>query len=177
MNVGWEVFKTVADFVRFSDAKAAVILAFAGGSAAFLSTRVDVLHAIILRHGNDPWGALLYVAVLLYLCALAFTMFASLRSLRPALSTGDKKRSLIFFKHIAEDYAGRHVEYGRALGALGEDEVREEVAHQICANARIATAKFEWVERAIQALIAAIAAWAMIVVLLLLLGGEGAGGR
>src|ERR1043165_2182072 len=104
----WDIFKTINDFIRLSDSKAAVILAFAGGSAAFLSARTGELHEVIKNHGMDGWGLILYFAVLTYLFALLCSVFGALRSIWPSLGGTEEERSLIFFKHIAEDYQGKH---------------------------------------------------------------------
>jgi len=167
---GWDVFRTVNEFVRFSDTKAAIILAFAGGSAAFLSARADILHDIIRAHKVDGWGLTLYFAILVYLFALFFTVLAALRSVWPALGGVEEERSLIFFRHIAEDFKGKHREYAKALGDLDDQSLAGQLAQQICANAAIATNKFHLVARAVRGLVVALSAWALIMILLLLIG-------
>lgn len=171
MSNRWDIFKTINEFSRFSDAKAGVMVTFAGGSAAFLSSRVDVLHEIITQHHADLWGAILYSAVFAYLVSLVATVVSALKSIWPAMGNGEQ-RSLIYFKHIAEDYGLDHTRYAEKLNGLDEKGVEDELAHQICVNAVIATKKFEWVSRAARAVICAIGSWAAIMILLLLLGGS-----
>ena len=103
MNRSWDIFRNVNEYVRFSDTKAGVVLAFAGGSAAFLSSKVDVFHAVIAAHAADLWGFGLYAAVCCYAVALIATVVFAFRSIWPSLGSGDG-RSVIYFKHICEDY-------------------------------------------------------------------------
>lgn len=169
MSKSWDIFRTITEFVRFSDTKAGVVLAFAGGSAALISNRADILHAVILAHWKDLWGVTLYIACFGYLISLAIAVESALRSIWPSLGAGEK-RSLIYFKHIAEDYKGDHAAYAEALRALDERAFEAELAHQICVNAGVATRKFELVGSAVKALAAMLACWGAIVFLLLVLG-------
>jgi len=169
MGHSWDIFKTINEFSRFSDTKAGVILAFAGGSAVFLSNRIDALHEIIVQHAADCWGIALYVVVFAYLVSLVGAIAAALKSIWPSMGNGET-RSLIFFKHIAEDFSGDHARYAEKLRSLDDQAMEAELAQQICANAVIAHAKFEWVSRAARAMVCALGAWAAIILLLLVLG-------
>lgn len=169
MNRSWDIFRNVNEYVRFSDTKAGVVLAFAGGSAAFLSSKVDVFHAVIAAHASDLWGFGLYAAVCCYTVTLIATVVFAFRSIWPSLGSGDG-RSVIYFKHICEDYKSDHKLYAKTLGALDDAAFEEELAHQICINASIATRKYELVSKAIVALAWAGGSWAVIVFLILLVG-------
>lgn len=168
MSTSWDILKNTNDFVRFSDAKAGVVLAFAGGSAAFLSGKADVINGILLQRAG-PLGWVLFAVVLLYLLALLWTLFCGFASIWPSLGSGGT-RSLIYFKHICEDYSGKHEEYAKTLAGLDDSSINMELAHQICVNASVATRKYKWVGRAITGLAVAIGAWAITVFLILLLG-------
>jgi hypothetical protein len=176
MSKNWDILRNVIDFVRFSDTKAGVVLAFAGGSTAFLSSKVDVIHGIIMEHHGGVEGWPLYVSASCYLVALVYTIVHSFMSIWPTLGSGEK-RSLIYFKNICEDYGHDHEQYAEALRRLDDAGMERELAHQICVNASIATRKYELVGRAIVGLAWVIGSWAGTVFLILILGPATTAGR
>lgn len=170
MSRSWDILKSINEFIRFSDTKAGVVLAFAGGSAAYLSNKVEVIRSIIVAHQSDPWGWILYVATLLFVIGLLATLVSAFATLRPMLTLG-KKRSPIFFKHIAEDYADDHTVYAKqVLKDLDDSSFDEEMAEQIVTNSKIATKKYFWVDKAILSLSMTGTLWVAIVLIILLLG-------
>lgn len=169
MKYGWDVLRAVNEFVRFSDAKAGVVLAFAGGSAAFLATKIDTFHSVIVSH-RDAWGVILYCAVFSYLVSLVVTIVCAFKSIWPSLESTNQVRSLIYFRHIAEDYGDDHGKYADRLDGCDDAVFLRELAHQIVANSQVATKKFGWVAVAIKSLAWTGGAWAVCVLLMLLLG-------
>ena len=169
MSKSWDILRNVNEFVRFSDTKAGVVLAFAGGAGVFLANKAGAIHALIVAHGNDGWSWLLYSVFYGYLVALCTTIAFAFTSIVPSLGSSEK-RSLLYFKHICEDFQHDHNHYAESLSALDEKAMESELAHQICVNAGIATRKYDWVGRAIVALVITGAFWAVTVFLILLLG-------
>jgi hypothetical protein len=82
--------------------------------------------------------------------------------------------NLLFFAHIARDYADDSPTYTQVLTALTSDKKRltEHIARQIHANAGVAHRKFRWAERAIRWLALALATLAGVAIIV----GERAGG-
>lgn len=82
--------------------------------------------------------------------------------------------NLLFFAHIARDYADDSPTYTQVLSALTSDKrgLTEHIARQIHANAGVAHRKFRWAERAIRWLALALATLAWVAVLV----GERGGG-
>ncbi|MFH0828766.1 MAG: Pycsar system effector family protein [Candidatus Kerfeldbacteria bacterium] len=169
MNKPWDILRNINEFVRFSDTKAAIVLAFASGSVAFLSTKAEVLHTIMVEHRGDGLGWLLYLAAFCYLVSLIATVIYSLRSIWPSLGSTET-RSLIFFKHVFEDFGADHKAYAERLRSLNEASYLDELSHQICANASIATKKYDLVGKAIQALTWTIGSWGVIIFIILVTG-------
>jgi pycsar effector protein len=170
----WDIFRNINDFIRFSDTKAGVVLAFAGGAGVFLAGRVDIVHSIIVAHAHDALGWGLYAVFYGYLVSLLWTMVCAFLAIRPALGSAPK-RSILYFKHISEDFAHDHKRYADFLAALDDPALEAELAHQICVNAGIATRKFDWVNRAMTALAITGGFWLLSVFLILVLGGPASG--
>ena len=169
MKQHWDIFHNINDFIRFSDTKAGVVLAFAGGAGVFLAGKVDTVHTIILAHAHQAGGWILYVVFYGYLVSLLWTITSAFLAIRPDLGSAPK-RSVLYFKHICEDFAHDHKKYAESLAALDEPALEAELAHQICVNAGIATRKFDWVNRAITALVITGGFWFATVFVILLLG-------
>ena len=166
----WDIFRNINEFVRLSDTKAGLVLAFAGGAVVFLAGKADVVHDIILTHGTNAWGWSLYVIFYGYMLSLLWTVACAFVAIRPSLGSSPK-RSTIYFKHIWEDYQHDHERYANAMATLDDPALEKELAHQICVNAGIATRKFVWIGRAINALAITGVFWVATVFLILLLGG------
>ncbi|MCX5067699.1 DUF5706 domain-containing protein [Micromonospora lupini] len=82
--------------------------------------------------------------------------------------------NLLFFAHIARDYADDSPTYTEVLTALTTDKKRltEHIARQVHANAGVAHRKFRWAERAIRWLALALATLAGVTIIV----GRMAGG-
>lgn len=169
MSQGWDILRNVSEWVRFSDTKAGVVLAFAGGSAVQIASKADTIHAIIAAHPCDGWGWALFLAVVVYFTALLLTMACAAVSVWPSLGSAEK-RSMLYFGHICDDYGHDHGRYAKELAGLDETRMNEELAHQICVNASIAKRKYRWVGRAIRSLFWTIGFWAVTVLIVLILG-------
>jgi|SRR6188474_2054552 len=169
MSKYWDVLQNINDQIRFADAKAGVILAFSGGSAAFLAGKIDLVHNIIVANRGAVSSWVLYVAFFGYGAFLVVTAYLAFKSILPALGKGDT-RSLIYFKHICEDYGKDHSRYAKELAALSDEAMEAELAHQICANSDIATTKFDHITRAMRCLAWMGAFWAATIFMLFILG-------
>ena len=174
MRNHWDILRNINESTRFSDAKAGVVLGFAGGAGVFLAGKVEMVRSIIVAHGRDPWGWSLYLVFYGYLVALLWTMICAFLAIRPALGSAPT-RSMLYFKHISEDFAHDHQRYASTLAGLDDAAMEKELAHQICVNAGIATRKFGWVSQAILGIAVTGGCWLVTVFLILLLGGSSAG--
>ncbi len=174
MSRSWEVFRNINEQLRFADAKAAAILAFSGGSAAFLAGKTEVVHDIIVQNTWSVQGCVLYAGFMGYGILLVATIRYAFKSILPSLGKGDK-RSLIFFKHIDEDYRGDYARYARDIAALSDEALERELAHQICTNSAITSQKFDNVNRAMACLAWTGAFWVLTVFLLFVLGSASVG--
>lgn len=131
----WEIHKLVCDWVKFADQKAGAILAVQGAVASFAMPAI-ISHAKSL-------AALSFVVIPMAgsLVACVFSCHAAMRVIMPRLSVGAPE-SNIFFDHISRRYDAAEKFRKKALGSLcDESRVRDDLAHQIWANARVASAK------------------------------------
>ena len=138
-NDAWAALDQIAQWGRFADAKAAVILASSGVLGGLLLSRpatagheASTVRAIVLGAG---------------LVAVALGALFSLRALQPRLRVQRvTPTSLVYFDHVARRYAGSASDYvadftaASADGALGQD-----VIGQVWANSMIARRKFRQV--------------------------------
>lgn len=167
----WDVLKAIAEAIRFSDTKAGMLLALAGGSAAVLSTKADAFHSTLMQSGTQWAGAVLYVLLVVYLVSVLIATICALQSIRPNRDEG-APRSILFFDHIAKDFGADGKQYGERLARMTDEMWQEELANQITANAIVASRKFSLVARSSLALAVTFSSWGFIVLLLLWLGSK-----
>lgn len=153
----WKTLSLVNEWIRHSDAKAGVTLAFTGvlATVTFNLTK-DLSHRTILVDILVVVaGALLVMTGAL--CGWTLTPRVHAKSAEPATV------SRLFFASISESFTRR--QYGTALTALTADmdALTRDLANQIHANAHIATVKARSIKWAIRsallagAIVAAIA--------------------
>ena len=169
MSRSWGILRNINEMIRFGDAKAGAILAFAGASAAFLSGKTDLVREVVVSHRADAMGWILYAAFMGYGITLVLTIVFAFKSILPSLDAGNK-RSFLYFKHICEDYQHDYTRYAKALASLSEGGFEEELTHQICVNSGIATKKFDSIGRAMRCLAWVGAFWVATVFMLFILG-------
>lgn len=158
----WKVLALVNEWIRHSDAKAGVTLAFTGvlGTMTFNLARD-------FESRSPIFDALVVVA-----CALlVLTGGLCGWTLTPRVNDKDADRDAInrlFFASISRSFKGKREEYVDVLHTLTADPVQltRDLADQIHANARIATtkAKFaKWAMRSAFAAGATVAALAIVI--------------
>lgn len=158
----WKVLALVNEWIRHSDAKAGVTLAFTGvlGTMTFNLARD-------FESRSPVFDALVVVA-----CALlVLTGGLCGWTLTPRVNDKDADRDAInrlFFASISRNFKGKREEYADVLHTLTADPVQltADLADQIHANARIATtkAKFaKWAMRSAFAAGATVAALAIVI--------------
>lgn len=158
----WKVLALVNEWIRHSDAKAGVTLAFTGvlGTMTFNLARD-------FEPQSPTFDALVVVA-----CALLVVTGGLCGwTLTPRVSDKDADRDAInslFFASISRNFKGKREEYADVLHTLTADPVQltRDLADQIHANARIATIKAEFAKRAMRSAFAAgatVAALAIVI--------------
>ncbi|GAB4084012.1 hypothetical protein GCM10028784_06420 [Myceligenerans cantabricum] len=147
----WKLLGLVNEWIRHSDAKAGVTLAFTGALGTMVFNLVkDFDHRTILFNTLAVLAATLLVLAA-GLCAWTLT---------PRVNDVDAEPEAInrlFFGSITQNFKGTRRQYHDALAMLTVDphELTKDLADQIHANAKIATVKASAVKRAIQAALAA----------------------
>lgn len=159
----WKTLALVNEWIRHSDAKASVTLAFTGVMA---TTTFNLAKDFTPR--TALFDALVFIACLLLLLTGAFCGW----TLTPRVKDKDADRDAInrlFFGSIDRNFRGKRHEYSEVLHVLTSDpvELTKDLADQIHVNARIATIKATAAKWAIRC---ALAAGAVIAALALTIG-------
>lgn len=158
----WKALALVNEWIRHSDAKAGVTLAFTG-----------VLGTMTFNLANevDPRSPVFDALVVLASSLLVLTGGLCTWTLTPRVNDKDADREAInrlFFASISRNFKGKRDEYADVLHTLTADpvELTRDLANQIHANARIATIKAvfaKWAMRSALAAGAAVAALAIVI--------------
>ncbi|MFC6597627.1 Pycsar system effector family protein [Kitasatospora paranensis] len=143
----WRILDGVTASINQADTKAGVALAAAGVLGGVLFNLVD-------KHpGPGPWAVAAVVATAALSLAAAACAGAALypRRHRTGAAPG-----LLYFGHIVRGGWTADT-FGQPLGALLGDPsaLTAQITAQVWANAQIADAKFDWVNRAMRLLLAA----------------------
>lgn len=148
------------EWIRHSDAKAAVTLAFTGVIGAMTFNLVN---------GFDRRSIPFDMLVLLASALLLLTAALCGLTLTPRMRDKDASPeavNLLYFNSISQHYKGRRTQYAEALEGLTADRsaLIRNLAEQIHANARIATFKAKSAKWAIRSVLLASAAVAAVAV-------------
>ena len=159
----WKLLDHIDGWIRHSDSKAGVTLAFVGVLATMLFNLVKDF-----EHRTFLFDMLVVLAALFMVLAAAFCAW----TLTPRTDDAEadpESINRLYFGSIASDFSGNRPRYRDTLTSLVADpaELTRELADQIHANARIATVKSRAAKRAIRS---ALAAGAMIAALATIVG-------
>lgn len=159
----WKILALMNEWIRHSDAKAGVTLAFTGVMA---TTTFNLAKDFTPR--NALFDSLVVIACFLLLMTGALCGW----TLTPRVKDQDADRDAInrlFFVSIDRNFRGKRQEYSEVLHTLTSDpvELTKDLADQIHVNARIATVKATAAKLAIWC---ALAAGTVIAVLSLVVG-------
>lgn len=162
----WRVLSLVNEWIRHSDAKAGVTLAFTGalGAMLFKLAAGSTVRSVVF----DTFIVVSSIFLLLTaaLCGWTLTPRMSDRYANPAST------NRLFFGSISKHFAGDRVRYTEALSAMTSDpkELLKDLADQIHANALIATLKVRYAKLAIRS---ALMSAACVAIVALIVGVDG----
>lgn len=142
----WKTLGLVNEWIRHSDAKAGVTLAFTG----FLATMI-----FNLVNDFDRRSTIFDVLVVIACALLVLTAGLCGWTLTPRVKDGDAEPvsiNLLYFGSISRHFKGKRPQYGEVLSTLTADpsELIKDLAAQIHANAKIATTKARFAKWAIR---------------------------
>lgn len=154
----WKTLALMNEWIRHSDAKAGVTLAFTGVLA---TTTFNLAKDFTPR--SEAFDSLVVIACLLLISTGALCGW----TLTPRVKDKDADRDAInrlFFASIHRNFRGKRQEYSEVLHTLTSDpvELTKDLADQIHVNARIATVKATAAKWAIRSALAAGAAIALL---------------
>lgn len=158
----WKALSLVNEWIRHADAKAGVTLAFTGVLATMLFNLVKDFESRTV--GSD-------VVVIAACALLVITGGLCAWTLTPRVRDKDASNLAInrlFYASISKNFKGDRHRYIDVLHTLtaDPDELTRDIAHQVHANAEIATTKSTWAKWAIRSAVAAGAAVALLAVLI-----------
>ena len=160
-DTAWKSLALVVDWIKHAETKAVATLAGTGVAAGVLfNVTKDV----------KTWPGLTATAVGACVVLLVVAGVCAGVALRPQLRHRLPGKNLLFYRDISRDYpkdsSGKA--YVAALQKLSADpqSIVAEVAAQVWANAHVATRKYVWAGLAINALVCALGALALVVLLL-----------
>lgn len=150
----WKALSTTNEWIRHADAKTGITLAFAGVTFAALFN---------VAHATHKWTCLITVLALVTAGALLAAVLCAGMALLPRVAprktrgsheesaSADDVVNLLFFGDVAKHYGTDGPTYRNVLSTLTSDVSRltRQIADQVHANAHVATAKFQWANRAV----------------------------
>lgn len=151
----WKALTLVNDWIKHADTKVAATLA---GTAA------TALALYNLLNNEADRGCVFAAASVGCGALLLWTARCSLKALVPRRTILKKRApvkldNLLFYGHIARAYPPeKKSAYTHALGELtmSDHELTKHIAEQVHANANVANQKYDWVNKAINALALAV---------------------
>lgn len=163
----WRILELVNSWIRHADAKIGVVVAASGAVAVALYNVVAALPR------DAPWWSYLAPAA----CAgfLPSTALCCERALRPRTTPPAPKREKqgprnpLYFKDVATEWTSKS--YTEELRQLGRDTstLTVHIATQIHVNSQICTTKYEWADKAVRSLVAAMVLLGVSAIVLLAL--------
>lgn len=157
----WKLLSLVNEWIRHSDTKAGVTLAFVGVLGTMLFNLV---------RGFSQRSLLFDVVVVVACALLVLTAALSGWTLTPRVNDKDvdpEAINRVFFASIARHFKGDRPGYAEVLGTLTSDprELVRDLADQVHANAEIATLKAKYVKWAIRSALGAGMCVAMVAII------------
>jgi Family of unknown function (DUF5706) len=146
----WKIFDGVSARIELADAKAGLILGVCGVASA------TILGLVASHHSR---GLPLLIAVITSGVFVLLAAACSCATLWPRRLRRDLPSSLVYFDHVARSPDESPATYANALrGLLSDPEaLTREIAEQIWATSHVASGKYNWLNRALVSLFAAIA--------------------
>lgn len=132
----WKIYDAINDLIRFADTKATAILAINGVIAGFFFSNINEVQIFL---GQKPPSVVpLAIAITFVLLSAGCSAYCILPRL------GSKKNCLIFFCDIARNYK-RDTDYETAWKKVTRSKMETDLTHQIWANSKIASKKYDLV--------------------------------
>lgn len=158
----WRTHESIHSWIHSTNTKAEIILGVNGIiTSVFLTSDLEALKTYITGH------PLIYIPLMLSTLSTIASIIYSILCINPRLEVG-APQSLIYFSHIAQRFS-HAPSYENAIreSLIDDNELLHDLASQVWANAKVATAKFYYVTWAIRALVVTIILGILTVVLAL----------
>lgn len=157
------LFEHIEAQVNRADTKAGLILAADTLFATTLATMSKGVALALFAPASSPIERLNALVTILMFVAVFISAIYALVIARPVLRLPKRERKLFFFGRIVEFNAP---EFIRAFTSQSPAQAREGLLNEVYTLAQIADRKFRRLQRSFDFLIAALALWALIQVIL-----------
>jgi hypothetical protein len=136
IEILWNNYILTHDLIKFSDTKAAAILAADGVIALIIFANISNIKDYIV---NDNTIQLLFIIGTISYCG---SFFFAVLSIIP-ITQIDKENSILFFGHIAKNFKSSQDYENNAIKKLGEDNALiSEICQEIWIDSLIAQKKY-----------------------------------
>jgi hypothetical protein len=147
----WRAFTNLNDWVRFSDTKAAAVLAADGVIVASIATLLAGSHTSVFQR---PLAIIWLAAIVI---AAFYSAVNALTSISPRLKTSEESSSLVFYMDIDRGYPSSAAFTKTLREALANpDRAVTEIGQQVWANSKVASLKYRFVAKALNGLACAV---------------------
>jgi hypothetical protein len=143
----WNILSNINEWIRFSDAKASILLAAYGAVGVLAFPEMTKRISTISSHSD--LSVLMIIGLSFSVLAICFCFLTLLPRLR-LKDIPSNFNSLIFFKDISERYTNWDVYYESVIKLIDEeDKIKKELSQQIHANSKVCFNKYVMVTRAL----------------------------
>jgi hypothetical protein len=142
----WGTINYVSNLIRASEIKAGLILSFYGILLNLVFQNIQMLETIEVNK------IVIYILLALWFCCTVGSIYFSVRCFIPRIE-GKYDKNIFFFKDVISKF-GTIDQFSNSFFevSLDEDRIFTQLGHQIYINSKIATMKFEDVNRSIRLL-------------------------
>jgi hypothetical protein len=139
----WDTYRTIIDLIKFSDTKAATLLASIGVILSIILSKIIDNINFITSH------KLLFIPMVLGFIFGFISIYFCLICLAPRFNSGERY-SLLFFRDIAQEFS-TFDEYEQKINDVFSDNLqsKHQITQQVWANSKVANEKFIAINKAI----------------------------
>ena len=136
IDTAWNTYNSISHWISAADTKAELSLGTIGViGTIILTSLVDTPPSEILSNRFQ------LILLILGCCTSILSVYFCFRCLNPKLSVGEPTSS-IYFSHIAKQFSSAKRYHSQVSESWDDQQILEELAHQIWANSHIAQRKY-----------------------------------
>lgn len=145
IEANYKNLERVINWIENTDKKAGIIIAFDTGLIALMSIATPAIYEFV--SDNFLFEGLLFSLIsLVALTAFCLSMYNAFRVLLPDVTSKVSDRNLFFFKTIVKFTES---DFKEKIKKISDDEILETLADQTYINSKIASRKFDHLNRSL----------------------------